>query len=153
MESFLKWKYISTIFLLLASMCTVVGHISSLYINNNYCAYFTQPFWGMTDVLGMIGLYDEFKDLPFRFDTDVNAPAVAEFNLTPTSTSSTSAAYVTVGTGIGVGLVVNNLSVKGLLHPEAGHIEVRQLLVLVLISVFLSRMGSSFVNICECSIL
>lgn len=100
---------------------------------------FSQPFWGMTDVVGMIGLYDEFKDLPFRFDTDVNAPAVAEFNLTQTS-SSTSAAYVTVGTGIGVGLVVNNLSVKGLLHPEAGHIEVRLLLVLVLFSVFLSWM-------------
>ena len=91
----------------------------------------SQPSWGMTDVVGMLGLYDEFKELPFRFDTDVNAPAVAEFNLTQTSTSvaaSSSTAYVTVGTGIGVGLVVNNLSVKGLLHPEAGHIEVGEFL-------------------------
>lgn len=60
----------------------------------------------MTDVVGMIGLYDEFKDLPFRFDTDVNAPAVAEFNLTQTSTStSTSAAYVTVRVIISTGRV------------------------------------------------
>ena len=94
----------------------------------------SQPSWGMTDVVGMLGLYDEFKELPFRFDTDVNAPAVAEFNLTQTSTSvaaSSSTAYVTVGTGIGVGLVVNNLSVKGLLHPEAGHIQVGEFLIAI----------------------
>ena len=78
----------------------------------------------MTDVVGTLGLRDEFKSIPFRFDTDVNAPAAAEFTMRKLSETSTSAAYITVGTGIGVGLVINNRTVKGLLHPEAGHIEV-----------------------------
>ncbi len=83
-----------------------------------------KPHWGNTDVLGLLGFRDEFKHIPFKFDTDVNAPAFAEYNLHKTA-NTTSCAYITVGTGIGVGLVVNGQSVKGLLHPEAGHIQVR----------------------------
>lgn len=80
--------------------------------------------WANIDVVGMVGLRDEFSSIPYRFDTDVNAPALAEFRLKRTDKSATSAAYITVGTGIGVGLVINGQTVKGLLHPEAGHIEV-----------------------------
>ena len=29
----------------------------------------------------LLGLGDEFKHIPFTFDTDVNAPAVAEFTM------------------------------------------------------------------------
>eukprot|EP00667_Euglena_gracilis_P014360 EG_transcript_14863 len=81
-----------------------------------------KPLWGNTDVLGP--LWD--KSVPCRFDTDVNAPALAEFlyNRRP---GDTSAVYITVGTGIGVGVVVNGEPVHGLLHPEGGHLPIARL--------------------------
>ena len=65
-----------------------------------------KPNWANTDVLRGLGLYDEFKNVPFKFDTDVNAPAMAEYyvHIRP---NQSSCAYITVGTGIGVGLVIN----------------------------------------------
>ncbi len=59
--------------------------------------------------------------VPVAFDTDVNAPALAEhrWNARPFENSC---AYITVGTGVGVGLVINGSTVHGLLHPEAGHL-------------------------------
>ncbi len=59
--------------------------------------------------------------VPVSFDTDVNAPALAEhrWNARPFENSC---AYITVGTGVGVGLVINGSTVHGLLHPEAGHL-------------------------------
>lgn len=94
--------------------------------------------WKDTNILGILAGKDtKWKDVPIGFDTDVNAPAVAEFayhndNLTTTTTNDEkkekeekieSCAYITVGTGIGVGLVINGKPVHGLLHPEAGHIS------------------------------
>jgi fructokinase len=80
------------------------------------------------------------------FDTDVNAPAVAEFrhrcylqqqqqsswtsNGNTSSSSNkplTSLAYITIGTGVGVGLVLNSQPLHGLLHPEGGHICIQPL--------------------------
>ena len=85
-----------------------------------------KPNWGNTDVLTGLGIR-EFG-VPFKFDTDVNAPALAEYlHLKVAYPSLTSCAYITVGTGIGVGLVVNNETVHGLMHPEAGHISVAKL--------------------------
>jgi fructokinase len=81
--------------------------------------------WRNTDVIGLLGLREGgvFFGTPFNFDTDVNAPALAEYSLhrVPGSTSS---CYITVGTGVGVGLVVNGATVKGLVHPEGGHLQV-----------------------------
>ena len=59
-----------------------------------------------------------------HFDTDVNGPAMAEYEVQQTglNTSLNSLAYVTIGTGIGVGLVINGKTVNGLMHPEGGHI-------------------------------
>mmetsp|Transcript_23393 Transcript_23393/g.35108 ORF Transcript_23393/g.35108 Transcript_23393/m.35108 type:complete len:408 (-) Transcript_23393:115-1338(-) len=70
------------------------------------------------------------KDMPFKVDTDVNAPAVAEFenfNSCCNDGNISSLAYVTVGTGVGVGLVINGQPVHGMMHPEGGHVCVSQL--------------------------
>lgn len=85
-----------------------------------------KPGWKDTDVVGLLGLRDEFKSKPFKFDTDVNAPALAEFRLHK-KPGSCSSAYVTVGTGVGVGLVCNGQTVHGLVHPEGGHVLVARM--------------------------
>ncbi len=85
-----------------------------------------KPGWKNTDVVGLLGLRDEFMHIPFKFDTDVNAPAIAEYTMYAPP-GSTSSAYVTVGTGVGVGLVINGKSVHGMLHPEGGHLQVKRM--------------------------
>lgn len=97
-------------------------------VNSSKYGYITstpKPNWGWTDVLGLLGLRDELKHVPYHFDTDVNAPAMAEF-ISSSHLGISSCAYITVGTGVGVGLVINNKTVHGLVHPEAGHLQVRQ---------------------------
>jgi len=85
-----------------------------------------KPGWKNTDVLGPCKAVH--PGVPCGFDTDVNAPAVAEHaHLVAEAKrlgkrSPTSCCYITVGTGIGVGLVINNQPVHGLLHPEGGHL-------------------------------
>mmetsp|Transcript_15771 Transcript_15771/g.36515 ORF Transcript_15771/g.36515 Transcript_15771/m.36515 type:complete len:414 (+) Transcript_15771:87-1328(+) len=80
------------------------------------------------------------KNLAVKIDTDVNAPAFAEYlsekekehltrpsennqNQTPKKISSL--AYVTIGTGVGVGLVIHGQPVHGKMHPEGGHVPVQ----------------------------
>ena len=59
--------------------------------------------------------------LAVKVETDVNAPALAEYLLQNEKLSSV--AYVTVGTGVGVGLVVNHKPVHGRMHPEGGKLH------------------------------
>jgi len=75
-----------------------------------------------------------------RIDTDVNAPAMAEFRHRNEIDEGraeggsgtdggirrplSSLAYITVGTGIGVGLIVNSRPVHGMMHPEGGHVPI-----------------------------
>lgn len=73
--------------------------------------------WQQFDLLGA---FSDFR-VPVGFDTDVNAPALAEQRYGGHENPE-SCAYVTVGTGIGVGLVVNAMPVHGLVHPEGGHV-------------------------------
>ena len=56
----------------------------------------------------------------YKVDTDVNAPALAEFHYQTRHLKNkiSSLAYVTVGTGVGVGLIINSLPVHGMMHPE-----------------------------------
>jgi len=81
-----------------------------------------KPHWGHTDVVGR--LWD--GRVPCAFDTDVNAPALAEsiHNRRP---GESSAVYITVGTGVGVGVVVHGQPVNGLVHPEGGHLPIARL--------------------------
>ena len=53
-----------------------------------------------------------------KVETDVNAPAFAEYLLVKDKLSSV--ASVTVGTGVGVGLVIHGKPVHGSMHPEGG---------------------------------
>ena len=59
--------------------------------------------------------------IPAAIDTDVNAAALAEYEL-GAARGKSSCMYVTVGTGIGGGLIVNGKPVHGFMHPEIGHI-------------------------------
>src|ERR1700676_5297504 len=62
---------------------------------------------------------------PIYLDTDVNAAALAEWRL-GAGIGLNSLAYVTVGTGIGGGAVLGGATLRGVLHPEMGHIRVQR---------------------------
>ena len=63
--------------------------------------------------------------VPALIDTDVNAAALAEWKL-GAAKGLNSCVYVTVGTGVGAGLVIGGALVHGLVHPEMGHMLLRQ---------------------------
>lgn len=88
-----------------------------------------KPGWQWVDVLGPIARGLKLSsDFPVAFDTDVNAPAFAEYMAArEEGYEFSSCAYVTVGTGIGVGLTFNGAPLRGMLHGEGGHISVPRL--------------------------
>ena len=67
----------------------------------------------------------EALGVPALIDTDVNAAALAEWQL-GAAKGLNSCLYVTVGTGIGAGLVIEGKLVHGLVHPELGHMLLRR---------------------------
>lgn len=77
-------------------------------------------------ILNACSSMDGLKRPLFRVDTDVNAPALAEYNYRRTVLDQdiSSLAYVTVGTGVGVGLIINDKPVHGMMHPEGGHVPI-----------------------------
>jgi fructokinase len=79
-----------------------------------------KPGWANVDVVGALA---EKLDVPFAFDTDVNASAVGEATW-GAAVGLKTFCYVTVGTGIGAGVVANGEVLHGLLHLELGHIRV-----------------------------
>lgn len=62
-------------------------------------------------------------DVPFVFDTDVNAAALGEHRW-GAARDVDSFIYLTIGTGIGGGALIRGRRLHGLLHPEMGHLFV-----------------------------
>jgi fructokinase len=81
-----------------------------------------KPGWAGTDVVGPLR---DRLGVPVVLDTDVNGAAYAEHRW-GAAAGLGSCAYVTVGTGIGAGIVVDGRPLRGLLHPEVGHLHVRR---------------------------
>lgn len=90
-----------------------------------------KPNWQNVNLVGLVREYFSQQgrgEIPICFNTDVNAAALAEIRYGSHFSTNTagSLCYVTVGTGIGVGIYVEGTPVRGMLHPEAGHIFIRK---------------------------
>lgn len=81
-----------------------------------------KPGWGNFDFLGT--LRREFQ-VPFGWDTDVNAAAFGEATW-GAARGLDSCLYYTVGTGVGIGVYSEGKLVHGLIHPEGGHVLTRR---------------------------
>jgi fructokinase len=79
-----------------------------------------KPGWADVDV---VGTFRRALGLPVAFDTDVNGAALGEHRWGAAHDCRTFV-YLTVGTGIGGGGLVNGRSMRGLVHPEMGHIRI-----------------------------
>ncbi|WP_078060091.1 MULTISPECIES: ROK family protein [Gracilibacillus] len=65
----------------------------------------------------------EALQVPIEIDSDVNVAAMSEAKW-GNATDVDTCLYITVGTGIGAGAYFNGQTLKGLSHPEMGHIRV-----------------------------
>jgi fructokinase len=78
--------------------------------------------WSGTDIAGAFAR--EFA-CPIGFDLDVSAAALAEHRW-GAARDVDNLVYLTIGTGIGGGMLVNGAPIRGLMHPEVGHIYPRR---------------------------
>ena len=75
--------------------------------------------WQHTDVRGPI---QEALGVPVAFDLDVNAAALGEHH-GGAGRDVDAFVYLTVGTGVGGSFMQSGRSLRGLLHPEIGHLR------------------------------
>lgn len=69
----------------------------------------------------LLGILRQAFDLPIGFNLDVNGAALGE-HLWGAAKGLDTFIYLTVGTGIGGGVFAEGKLLRGLLHPEMGHI-------------------------------
>jgi fructokinase len=84
-----------------------------------YITHTPKAGWSYANVLGP--MQAAFPNVPVAFNTDVNAAALGEHRWGAAQAWSTFT-YLTVGTGIGGGVIAEGQMVRGLIHPETGHI-------------------------------
>ncbi len=77
-----------------------------------------KPGWHNAD---MVGPLRAALHLNVVFDTDVNSAALGEF-IWGANRGMDPSLYLTVGTGIGAGFIKDGRPLRGLHHPEMGHI-------------------------------
>jgi fructokinase len=78
-----------------------------------------KPGWRDTDIVGHFR--ERLPDLPIGFDTDVNGAALGE-HLFGAAQGLSDFVYLTIGTGIGGGGLTNGKRMRGMSHPEMGHL-------------------------------
>lgn len=77
-----------------------------------------KPGWQNTDFVGFV---KSALGVNVVFDTDVNAAAIGEYRW-GAAVGLDSFIYLTIGTGIGGGGMVRGRRLRGLVHPEMGHL-------------------------------
>lgn len=78
-----------------------------------------KPGWANFDLVGAVR---SELNVPVAFDTDTNAALIGEARWGAAQGLS-DAVYMTIGTGIGGGALVHGRLVRGLVHPEMGHLR------------------------------
>ena len=79
-----------------------------------------KPGWSGAD---LVGPFADRLGIPVVIDTDVNGAALAEVRW-GAAKGLRNAVYLTVGTGVGGGAVIDGTPVRGLVHPEMGHVSI-----------------------------
>jgi fructokinase len=82
-----------------------------------------KPGWEGADLVEAV---TRVLDVPVGVDTDVNGAALAEARW-GAGRGKSPVLYVTVGTGLGGGAAIDGRTLRGLVHPEMGHVSVERM--------------------------